>query len=96
MQPQLYMFQILSCLLILYLTGRRLEMPILVAPMAMQCMADPVGESGVARATKELGGGMILSTMSTISLEEVAQAAGPDSFLMFQLYVRGGVWRWTA
>lgn len=75
-----------------YAAGSRLNMPILVAPMAMQCMAHPHGESGVARAVKDLGAGMVLSTMSTTSLEDVAEAGGDDSFLMFQVYVSRRLW----
>ena len=53
--------------------GQSVEMPILVAPMAFQCLAHPDGELATAKAAADLGAGMVLSTMSTQSLEDVAQ-----------------------
>ncbi|MDY6802285.1 MAG: alpha-hydroxy acid oxidase [Cyanobacteriota bacterium] len=60
------------------------EMPVLIAPMAFQCLAHPEGEMAVARAAKSMGVTTILSTMSTTSMEEVA---GATDKLWFQLYV---------
>jgi 4-hydroxymandelate oxidase len=61
-------------------------MPILVAPMAYQGLAAPEGEPATARAVGASGTIMVVSTLATTSLEEVAAAAagGP---LWFQLYV---------
>ncbi len=45
--------RVLACLLTsahALVTGQRLAYPLLVAPMAMQCMAHPEGEAAVARA----------------------------------------------
>ncbi|MER3492925.1 MAG: alpha-hydroxy-acid oxidizing enzyme [Mastigocladus sp. ERB_26_2] len=67
-----------------------LQMPLLIAPMAFQCLADPEGELATAKAASSAGVGMVLSTMSTKSLEEVAQAyhsQTPDAPLWFQLYI---------
>ncbi|HZC04268.1 MAG TPA: alpha-hydroxy acid oxidase [Ktedonobacterales bacterium] len=65
--------------------GEPLRMPILVAPTAYQKLAHADGECAMARGAGEAGSLMCVSTMSTTSLEEVAQAAtGP---LWFQLYV---------
>lgn len=79
------------------LFGRALSMPVLVAPMAMQRMAHPEGELGMARACRVAGVPMCVSTMATHSVEEVggawaAAAALPgapavDPGLWFQLYV---------
>ncbi|NEO99886.1 MAG: alpha-hydroxy-acid oxidizing protein [Symploca sp. SIO2E9] len=52
--------------------GQSLSMPILIAPMAFQCLAHPEGELATAKAAAQLGTAMVLSTMSTKSLEEVA------------------------
>ena len=61
------------------------SMPILVAPTAFHRMAHPEGEVAVARAAGKAGTIMILSTLSTSSIEEVvAEATGP---VWFQLYV---------
>jgi 4-hydroxymandelate oxidase len=65
--------------------GERLSMPILLAPTAFNRLADPQGELAAARAAGDAGTAMIVSTISTFTIEEIAQAArGP---LWFQLYV---------
>lgn len=52
--------------------GQSLALPILVAPMAFQCLAHPDGELATAKASAQMGTVMILSTLSTKSLEAVA------------------------
>jgi len=64
--------------------GQQLSLPILVAPMAFQCFATPEGEVATAKAVAALGTAMVLSTMSTQSLETVAQTPCKR---WFQLYV---------
>ena len=66
--------------------GRKLRSPIFIAPTAMQKMAHADGELGTARAAREFETCMGLSTLSTCSYEEVAEAA-PDLLLVMQLYV---------
>ena len=66
--------------------GQAVEMPILVAPMAFQCLAHPEGEIATAKAAADLGAGMVLSTMSTQSLEKVATTR-KEAPQWFQLYV---------
>jgi isopentenyl diphosphate isomerase/L-lactate dehydrogenase-like FMN-dependent dehydrogenase len=67
------------------LLGRTLPMPILLAPTAYQRLAHPEGEVATARGAGRHGALMVLSTMSTRTIEDVAAAAaGP---LWFQLYV---------
>ena len=69
----------------LTLLGEPLRSPILVAPMAYQRMAHDEGEAAMARGASAAGAAMCVSTMATVSLEDVALAAeGP---LWFQLYV---------
>lgn len=64
---------------------QRISMPVLVAPTAFQRMAHPDGEVATARAAGKAGTVMILSTLSTSSIEDVMEAAiGP---VWFQLYV---------
>ena len=64
--------------------GTPVSMPLLVAPMALQCIAHPEGECATAQAAGRAGTVMIASTVATRSIEEIAQAAsGP---LWFQLY----------
>jgi 4-hydroxymandelate oxidase len=65
--------------------GTTISMPIMVAPMAFQCMAHPEGELATARAAGLAGTVMTLSTLATSSIEEVTGVAtGP---VWFQLYV---------
>lgn len=65
--------------------GDQVSMPVLIAPVAGHGMAHPNGECATARAAGEMGTLMAVSTDSTLSLEDVAQAAsGP---LWFQLYI---------
>lgn len=66
--------------------GQRLPYPIAIAPTAMQRMAHPDGEVATARAASAMGTGMILSSWSTRSIEEVAEASG-NGLRWFQLYV---------
>jgi 4-hydroxymandelate oxidase len=63
--------------------GRSLDLPVLVAPMAMQALAHPQGERATAKAAADAGTVMVLSTFSNTPLEEVA-AIAPT---WFQLYV---------
>ncbi|MCA9865843.1 MAG: alpha-hydroxy-acid oxidizing protein [Anaerolineae bacterium] len=65
--------------------GHSLNMPVIVAPTAFQKLAHPDGEAATARAAGNAGTLMILSTLSTTSIEDVmAAATGP---VWFQLYV---------
>lgn len=69
--------------------GQPLEIPLLIAPMAFQCLAHPEGEVATARAATSAGVGMVLSTLSTRSLEEVAASPEKNSYApqWFQLYI---------
>jgi 4-hydroxymandelate oxidase len=64
--------------------GRRIPFPVMLAPTAMQAMADPEGEVATARAAAAVGQVMVLSTISTRTIEDVA-ATGVDRW--FQLYI---------
>lgn len=66
--------------------GTNLDTPIIVAPMAAQKLAHPTGERGMAEAAAAAGTVMVVSTMATTSLEDVA-AAAPDAPRWFQFYV---------
>jgi isopentenyl diphosphate isomerase/L-lactate dehydrogenase-like FMN-dependent dehydrogenase len=66
--------------------GTPVSMPLLVAPTAIQRLAHPDGEPGMARAAAAAGTVMCLSTLATATLEEVATAA-PEGACWFQLYV---------
>ena len=65
--------------------GQDLACPLLVAPMAFQRLAHRDGELATARAAATVGAGMIVSTLATSSIEEVASVT--SSPLWFQLYI---------
>ena len=65
--------------------GQPVAVPFLVAPTAFHRLATPEGEVATARAAGAAGTVMILSTLSTTTVEEVvAAASGP---VWFQLYI---------
>jgi len=66
--------------------GTPVSMPLLVAPTAIQRLAHPDGEPGMARAAAAAGTLMCLSTLATATPEEVA-AAAPGAPRWLQLYV---------
>jgi 4-hydroxymandelate oxidase len=68
------------------LLGRELPYPILLAPTAYQKLSHPEGELATVRGAGEAGATTVLSTMSNVTLEEVARAAKAP--LWFQLYVQ--------
>src|SRR5581483_2835535 len=72
--------------------GTELPAPVLLAPVGVLSIVHPDGELAVARAAAELGVPMILSTASSHTIEEVADASdgavtaenGPSRW--YQLY----------
>jgi 4-hydroxymandelate oxidase len=65
--------------------GHQIAMPLMVAPMAFQRLAHPEGELATVRASGHAGIPMVLSSLSTQSMETVVAAA--SSPVWFQLYV---------
>ena len=65
--------------------GRRLPLPLVLAPTGFTRIAHPDGEIAVARAAASVGLPYTLSTLSTRSIEEVASASEGDKW--FQVYV---------
>jgi isopentenyl diphosphate isomerase/L-lactate dehydrogenase-like FMN-dependent dehydrogenase len=70
------------------LFGRKLRIPVLLAPVGSLESFEPGGGATVARAATEFGNGMILSCVSEPGLEATAEASG-DGFKIYQLYVLG-------
>jgi 4-hydroxymandelate oxidase len=68
------------------LLGRRREHPLVIAPMAFQRLAHPDGEIATARAAAATNTTMCLSTLTTTTPEELAEAV-PEAPRWFQLYV---------
>jgi lactate 2-monooxygenase len=65
--------------------GTELPAPVLLAPVGVQSIVHPDGELAVARAAAELGVPIVLSTASSHTIEEVAEASGTGP-RWYQLY----------
>lgn len=65
--------------------GTELPAPVMLAPVGVQSILHPDGELATARAAAELGVPMVLSTASSHTIEEVAEASG-DGPRWYQLY----------
>ncbi len=65
--------------------GQRLPAPLLLAPIGVQEILHPEAELAVARSSAELGIPFVLSTVSSRTIEQVAEAMGPAP-RWFQLY----------
>ncbi|MDT4964081.1 MAG: lactate 2-monooxygenase [Pseudonocardiales bacterium] len=65
--------------------GTTMPAPVITAPVGVQSIVHPDGELATARAAAELGLPMVLSTVSSYPLEEVAAANG-EGARWFQLY----------
>ena len=77
------------------LLGQTLASPLLLAPVAYQRLAHPEGELATVRAAMALQTGMVVSTLSSFTLEEIAQAGqaaatemGHSTPRWFQLYMQ--------
>ncbi|HKW43019.1 MAG TPA: alpha-hydroxy acid oxidase [Thermoplasmata archaeon] len=65
--------------------GESVSMPILVAPTAFHCLVHPEGEVATARGAAAANTLMVASTISTKTLEEIADSVAAPRW--FQLYV---------
>lgn len=68
--------------------GRKMRLPVVMAPVGALEIFDPESGASVARAAGTFGAAHMLSSVSEPGLEKVAEAA-PDALRMYQLYVRG-------
>src|SRR6201988_4113354 len=68
--------------------GRKLRLPVMIAPVGALEIFDPGGGASVARGAGTFGAAHMLSSVSEPGLEKTAQAA-PDALRFYQLYVRG-------
>ena len=68
------------------LFGDELAHPILLAPVALQKLAHAEGERASVQGAGALGGAMVVSTESSVAIEELAQVATAP--LWFQLYLQ--------
>src|SRR3981189_387057 len=68
--------------------GRKLRLPVMIAPCGALEIFDPNSGAAVARGAGRFGAAHMLSSVSEPGLEATAKAA-PDALRIFQLYVRG-------
>ncbi|MCX5205887.1 alpha-hydroxy-acid oxidizing protein [Streptomyces sp. NBC_00237] len=66
--------------------GEELAAPLVLAPIGVQSLVHPDGELATARAAAATGLPMALSTASSHTIEEVAEANGAEGQRWFQLY----------
>ncbi|MCB5163106.1 alpha-hydroxy acid oxidase [Marinomonas algarum] len=67
------------------LLGRTLALPLLIAPLAYQKLAHPMGELASVQAAAAQGVGFCLSTLASSTIEQVAEVS-PKAERWFQLY----------
>jgi len=65
--------------------GQKIDMPIFLAPTAMQRLYHHDGDKASARAAEKYGTFYSMSTMATSSIEEIANISGGPK--LFQLYI---------
>jgi 4-hydroxymandelate oxidase len=67
--------------------GSAVASPVGIAPTAIQGLAHPEGEVATARGAAAAGALLILSSLATCPLEDVAAAVPPDAVRWMQIYV---------
>src|SRR5713226_6447612 len=68
--------------------GRKLRLPVMLAPVGALELFDPGAAASVARGAGAFGAAHMLSSVTEPGLEKVVEAA-PDALRIYQLYVRG-------
>src|SRR5438309_1310003 len=68
--------------------GRKLRLPVMIAPVGALEIFDPGSGAAVARGVGTFGAAHMLSSVSEPGLEATARAA-PNTLRIYQLYVRG-------
>ncbi|HEY1286592.1 MAG TPA: alpha-hydroxy-acid oxidizing protein [Solirubrobacterales bacterium] len=66
--------------------GTAMPAPLLLAPIGVQKIVHEDGELATARAAAAVGVPIVASTASHFTLEQIAEAGGPDATRWFQLY----------
>ena len=65
--------------------GQKIDMPLLLSPVAMQRLFHHEGDKASARAAEKFGTFYSMSTMATSSIEEISNISGGPK--MFQIYI---------
>ncbi|MBR0700563.1 alpha-hydroxy-acid oxidizing protein [Bradyrhizobium diazoefficiens] len=68
--------------------GRKMRLPVVLAPVGALEIFDPDGAASVARGAGTFGAAHMLSSVSEPGLEKTAEMA-PNALRLYQLYVRG-------
>ncbi len=68
--------------------GEQMAMPVMIAPTAVNRLAHPEAELGVARAAQGAGITQVLSTFSTTAVEDVVAAGHRTWFQLYMAYNR--------
>src|SRR3954447_18648449 len=68
------------------LLGTTMPAPLLLAPIGVQAILDEEGELATARAAAAVGVAMIASSAAHFTMEEIAEAGGPEAPRWFHLY----------
>jgi isopentenyl diphosphate isomerase/L-lactate dehydrogenase-like FMN-dependent dehydrogenase len=66
--------------------GTTTPAPVFLSPIGAQSLADPEGELASARAAAAVGLPLIASSVAHFTLEQIADAGGPEAPRWFQLY----------
>jgi isopentenyl diphosphate isomerase/L-lactate dehydrogenase-like FMN-dependent dehydrogenase len=69
--------------------GQEVSLPVLGAPTALHRMAHPDGEVATARACRDAGTVMTVSTLASSTIEDVASVGGPRWFQLYVMEDRG-------
>ncbi len=85
LRPRIFV-DVRACDLTTTVLGTPVRLPVLIAPTSVHQLAHPEGEKATARAARAAGTVLVASTLSSYSLEEIADAAA-GSPLWFQLYI---------
>ena len=85
LRPRIFV-DVRACDLTTTVLGTPVRLPVLIAPTSVHQLAHPEGEKATARAAQAAGTVLVASTLSSYSLEEIAEAAA-GSPLWFQLYI---------
>ncbi|KAK4046261.1 hypothetical protein OIV83_006184, partial [Microbotryomycetes sp. JL201] len=67
--------------------GFKSTLPFFIAPAAMGRLAHPDGEKNFAKVAAARGFPYLVSANSSVGFEELAEVAGPNAHLIYQLYV---------
>jgi L-lactate dehydrogenase (cytochrome) len=66
--------------------GQKIDMPVFCAPTALQRLFHPDGERAVAKAAEKFGTMFGISSLGTISIEEIGSTISTPNCVLFGLW----------